>query len=334
MISTSRMSGHLGERGASLGQQRGRHQLEHAVLRPGDPHLAGQPGAARDPEPFHRRHRRARPGPLALRPRRLAMVNLTRIYTRTGDDGTTALGDMRPDQQERRPARAPTPTSTRPTARSAWRSASGGLDDGRRGAADRGCRTTCSTSAPTCAPRSSRDPEYPPLRVEQDLRRRGSRPRCDRFNARPRAAAVVRPAGRHAGAPPSCTSRAPSSAGPSGPPGRRSSEHGDTDEPADRDVPQPALRPAVHPRPGRQPRAAATCCGCPARTADRSGGTPARDRPAHRSRSFATFAADTPGVSPANVATISVRRYGERGRATVTPSVRLAATTRARPGSR
>ena len=50
------------------------------------------------------------------------MVNLTRIYTRTGDDGSTSPGRLQPDHA--RPIRAwrPTPTSTRPTPRSASRS--------------------------------------------------------------------------------------------------------------------------------------------------------------------------------------------------------------------
>ena len=45
-----------------------------------------QRGGPDDPEAVHGRKARA--------PRLAAMVNLTRIYTRTGDDGTTSLGDF------------------------------------------------------------------------------------------------------------------------------------------------------------------------------------------------------------------------------------------------
>ena len=43
------------------------------------------------------------------------MVNLTRIYTRTGDDGTTSLGDMSRTGKNDLAARRRTRTSTRPT---------------------------------------------------------------------------------------------------------------------------------------------------------------------------------------------------------------------------
>ena len=78
-----------------VGEQRGRHELQDAVLRPGDRHRTLEPGTADDPERFHGRRwygppARARPvAPYARR-----VVNLTRIYTRTGDDGTTSLGDF------------------------------------------------------------------------------------------------------------------------------------------------------------------------------------------------------------------------------------------------
>ena len=117
MISTSRMSGTLAQRGRALGQQRGRHELQDAVLRAGDVHLTDEPRSTDDPEPFHGASRdRAPPtaagvaysrpdavSPTALGSRScVGMVNLTRIYTRTGDDGTTALGDM---SRRRRPTR-------------------------------------------------------------------------------------------------------------------------------------------------------------------------------------------------------------------------------------
>ena len=91
-------------------------------------------------------------------------VHLTRIYTKTGDDGTTALGDMSRVREDRPRASAPTPTSTRPTAPSASPSRSAS------------CRTTSSTlltriqndlfdvgRRPVHA--VVPDPKYPPLRI-------------------------------------------------------------------------------------------------------------------------------------------------------------------------
>ena len=83
------------------------------------------------------------------------MVNLTRIYTRTGDDGTTALGDMSRTTQDR-PAAGRVRRRRRGQLRaSASRSPLGELPDDVVALLDR-CRTTCSTSAPTCARRASR----------------------------------------------------------------------------------------------------------------------------------------------------------------------------------
>ena len=44
---------HVGDHGAARRQQRGRHQLERGVLRADHPYLAGQPGAALDPDHIH-----------------------------------------------------------------------------------------------------------------------------------------------------------------------------------------------------------------------------------------------------------------------------------------
>src|SRR5207302_3390667 len=55
-------------------------------------HLADEAGAAGHAEPFHRA--RVRVIAHGTRLRCCPMVNLTRIYTRTGDDGTTSLGDL------------------------------------------------------------------------------------------------------------------------------------------------------------------------------------------------------------------------------------------------
>ena len=107
------------------------------------------------------------------------MVNLTRIYTRTGDAGQTRLGDNSVLQERPAPARVrrcrrgqrpPRPGRLGRLARAR-----------RRRHRSSTSRTTSSTSAPTCAPRSSPDPEYPPLRVEQSYvdRLEGW---CDQYN--------------------------------------------------------------------------------------------------------------------------------------------------------
>ena len=107
------------------------------------------------------------------------MVNLTRIYTRTGDGGKTRLGDM---SETARPTRGcrPTPTSTRPTRTSAWcwPPASWTTTWPRCSPT---CRTTCSTSGPTSARPVVENPEYPPLRIEADYvdRLEGW---CDQYN--------------------------------------------------------------------------------------------------------------------------------------------------------
>ena len=104
-------------------------------------------------------------------------VHLTRIYTKTGDDGTTALGDMSRVAQDRPAARG-----VRRRRRGQQRDR-GGARAGRAAepTSPRCCgrsRTTCSTSAPTSARRSTPDPEYPPLRVTAGVHRRGWRRRA------------------------------------------------------------------------------------------------------------------------------------------------------------
>ena len=64
---TSRISGQLEIDGGALGQQRGRHQLQHAVLGAGDLDGAGEPGPAGDQEAFHGWHSN-RPDPPDHRP--------------------------------------------------------------------------------------------------------------------------------------------------------------------------------------------------------------------------------------------------------------------------
>ena len=107
-------------------------------------------------------------------------VNLTRIYTRTGDDGTTALGDMS------RTAK----TSTRLTAYADVDEANaalglalahGGLPDDLARFLAAVQNDLFDVGADLCTPVTP-DPEYPPLRVEDGDVERLERA-CDRWNA-------------------------------------------------------------------------------------------------------------------------------------------------------
>ena len=110
-------------------------------------------------------------------------VHLTRIYTKTGDAGTTRLGNNEVAAEDRSHGSPRTPTSTSATPRSGVALALGELADDVRAVLDRRSRTTCSTWAPTCATRSSRDPAYPPLRITEEYvtRLEGW---CDEYNER------------------------------------------------------------------------------------------------------------------------------------------------------
>ena len=94
-----------------------------------------------------------------------AMVNLTRIYTRTGDDGTTAPRRHEPDRA--RPTRGwpPTPTSTRPTPHIGVALAAGELAD------DVAARAAARPERPV---RRRRRPVHPGRRRPASTRRCGS----------------------------------------------------------------------------------------------------------------------------------------------------------------
>ena len=204
MISTSRMSRDVGERGAALGQQRGRHQLQHAVLRAGDPRPRRTAGAADDPEPAPRRHRRRSPSPgrAARHVRRLAAHGQPHPHLhpdrRRRHDGARR---HEPDQQERPPARSPTPTSTRPTARIGVALAPATARRRRRRAADSGPeRPVRRRRRPVHAGRSR--PGVPAAAGRAGLRRRargGHRP-LQRATCRSCARSCCR-AARRRGAP-------------------------------------------------------------------------------------------------------------------------------------
>lgn len=107
------------------------------------------------------------------------MVNLTRIYTRTGDKGTTRLGDM-------------STTSKNDTRLAAYADvdeanavigvalAAGGLEEEVRAVLTHVQNDLFDVGADLCTPVLA-DPAHPPLRIEQDYVDR-LEAWCDRFN--------------------------------------------------------------------------------------------------------------------------------------------------------
>jgi cob(I)alamin adenosyltransferase len=108
------------------------------------------------------------------------MVNLTRIYTRTGDDGTTALGDMsRVGKNDLRlVAYADTDEANSSLGVAI---ALGGLPDDVVALITRIQNDLFDVGADLCTP-VVEAPEFPPLRVEQDYVDR-LEAACDRYNA-------------------------------------------------------------------------------------------------------------------------------------------------------
>ena len=146
------------------------------------------------------------------------MVNLTRIYTRTGDQGTTALGDMsRVAKTDLRIAAYADANEANAVIGTAL--ALGGLDEELVAVLTRVQNDLFDVGADLSTP-VTENPEFPPLRVEQFYVDRLEAD-CDRFNERAGEAAVVHPARRHPRARPCCTRPARSSGGPNAPPGRR-----------------------------------------------------------------------------------------------------------------
>ncbi len=185
---------------------------------------------------------------MADRERASSTVHLTRIYTRTGDDGTTALGDM---SRVRKTAARVVAYGDVDEANSAIgvAVATGELPEDVAALLTRIQNELFDVGADLCSP-IVEAPKWAPLRIDEgyveDLEQA-----CDDFNARleplnsfilpgrtPAAAALhvarSRDASRRASGVDAARRRA----------GR--------DQPAVRDLPEPAVRPAVHPGPGRQ----------------------------------------------------------------------------------
>jgi cob(I)alamin adenosyltransferase len=107
------------------------------------------------------------------------MVNLTRIYTRTGDDGTTALGDMSRVGKNDLRLLAYADVDEANSALGVVL-ATGGLGDDVRTLLLRVQNELFDVGADLCTP-VTEDPEFPPLRVEPDYVER-LESACDAYN--------------------------------------------------------------------------------------------------------------------------------------------------------
>jgi len=108
------------------------------------------------------------------------MVNLTRIYTRTGDAGSTRLGDMsETSKTDLRLAAYADVDETNAAIGVAL--AAGGLDEPVQRVLTRIQNDLFDVGADFCTPVVP-DPEYPPLRIEQEYVDR-LEAWCDEFNA-------------------------------------------------------------------------------------------------------------------------------------------------------
>ena len=155
------------------------------------------------------------------------MVNLTRIYTRTGDGGETRLGDMSVDDARTTRGCRPTPTSTRPTPTSGVALATGGLDDDVVAVLTHVQNDLFDVGADFCTPvvprtRSTR------RCASSRTTSTGSRRWCDQYNEDlPKLRSFILNGGTPGGRAPA---RRPHRRPPRGAvrPGRRTSEHADT----------------------------------------------------------------------------------------------------------
>ena len=196
------------------------------------------------------------------------MVNLTRIYTRTGDGGETRLGDMSVTTKNdlRLQAYADVDEAN---AHLGVALAHGGLDEDVVAVLTHVQNDLFDVGADFCTPVVA-DPEYPPLRIEQEYvdRLEGW---CDHYNEDlPKLRSFILNGGTlgaaHLHVARTVVRRAERSAWAAS---RRA--RGDHERARDH-VPQPALRPAVHPGPAREPGAGRRALGPGRRTLAVTGG--------------------------------------------------------------
>ena len=198
------------------------------------------------------------------------MVNLTRIYTRTGDDGTTRLGDMS-ETTKNDPRLHAYADVDEANAHLGLAIALGGLDDDVVTVLTTVQNDLFDVGADFCTPVVP-DPEYPPLRVEQAYVDR-LEAWCDHYNADLPALRSFILNGGTAGAAHlhvcrTVVRRAERSAWAAW------DHHAETHEQGRDHLPQPALRPGLHPGPPRQPRARRRAVGAGRRALSRAAGSP------------------------------------------------------------
>ncbi len=179
------------------------------------------------------------------------MVNLTRIYTRTGDDGTTGYGG-RGRISKNDPRLEAYADCDEAGAFLGVALASGALTDDVAAVLTRVQNDLFDVGADLCTPIEPRLRKYPPLRVAQEQVDALER-EIDRFNAdleplRSFVLAGGTPRAAHLHVARTVVRRAERATwrGGGGPPG-----HG---QPGDGHLPEPAVRPAVRAGPAREPR--------------------------------------------------------------------------------
>ena len=178
------------------------------------------------------------------------MVNLTRIYTRTGDAGSTRLGDMS-ETGKTDPRLQAYADVDETNAHLGLVLATGELDDDVAAVLTHVQNDLFDVGADFCTP-VVENPEYPPLRIEADYvdRLEGW---CDHYNEElPKLRSFILNGGTVAGGQPARRPHGLPPRGALGLGGARGVRRLD-ERPRDH-VPQPALRPAVHPGPPREPR--------------------------------------------------------------------------------
>ena len=185
------------------------------------------------------------------------MVNLTRIYTRTGDGGETRLGDMSLTTKNdlRLHAYADVDESN---AVIGVAIATGGLSAEVERVLTRIQNDLFDVGADLCTPVVA-DPEYPPLRIEQSYVDR-LEAWCDEYNEQlPALRSFILNGGTPAAAQlhvaRTVVRRAERAAWAA------FEVHGEVMNKLRADLPQPALRPALHPGPARQRRAGRRAVG-------------------------------------------------------------------------
>ena len=177
------------------------------------------------------------------------MVNLTRIYTRTGDGGRTRLGDLSETSKTDPRLRAYADVDEA-NAHLGLVLAGGGVPEDVVRVLTHVQNDLFDVGADFCTPVVP-DPEYPPLRIQQEYvdRLEGW---CDHYNEDlPKLRSFIlnggTPAAAHLHVARTVVRRAERSAWAAWRGARR--DH----EPARDHLPQPAQRPAVHPGPGGEP---------------------------------------------------------------------------------